>query len=127
MRANDRVLASLFSLPGACGESHVRFLSRAAAAPFLLLRPAPRDANRSIAPLLEPIGTLVERLPTRGLREQFLLDPVLIEGLHAAADCSATLANWHRVIAEPSVASVCSTTARRTQRLGNSFLALLLR
>ena len=74
------------------------------------------------AALLQPIGSLVERLPTRRLREQFLLDPVLIEGMHAAADESPTLANWHRAIAEPSVAGLCSTTARRTPRLGNTLL-----
>jgi hypothetical protein len=127
MRANDRFVASLFALPGARGVSHVRFLARAAAAHLSLLRRAVRDAKAPSAELLEPISSLVERLPARQLREEFLLDPVFIEGLHAAADESRALANWHRAIAEPSVADVCATTACRAPRLGNTLLALLLR
>ncbi len=70
----------------------------------------------------------IERLPSRAARQRLLLDPAFIEGLHAAAVISPTLAAWHTSIAEPSIATLCpATTPQHADRLGNSLLPLRLR
>jgi hypothetical protein len=70
----------------------------------------------------------IERLPSRAARQRLLLAPAFIEGLHAAAVISPTVAAWHTSIAEPSIATLCpATTPQHADRLGNSLLSLRLR
>jgi hypothetical protein len=118
-------------MPGDAHAGASELLARAAAAHLTLLERAVADsaiARVEAARLLSALFSLVERLPSRALRQRFLLDPAFIKGLHAAAGQSRSLASWHGCIAEPSIATVWPTAAsEHADRLANSWLALLLR
>jgi hypothetical protein len=85
-------------------------------------------AKRKSQSLLPAIVALLDRPPGRAVARRFLVDPELVEGLHRAAGISPALADWHRRVAEPSIANVTAPAdAASAQRLGNSLFALLLR
>jgi len=127
----DRLVSQLFRRPGLAHSGSRQLLTRAATAHATLLRRAAVDStDRDDAAGLLPAAllSLIEREPNRGLRRQFLLDPAFIEGLHAAAGLSPSLAAWHTQIAEPSIATVFpASTREHAHRLGNSILALAMR
>jgi hypothetical protein len=128
----DRLVSQLFRSPGCASAGTRQFLGRAASAHSALLeRAAAADANQShprTGELPAMLLSLVKRMPTRAAQQRLLLDPAFIEGLHAAAAISPSLAAWHASIAEPSIATVCpATTPEHADRLGNSLLPLRLR
>jgi hypothetical protein len=127
----DRLVSQLFRRPGLAHSGSRQLLTRAATAHATLLHRAAIDStDRDDMPGLLPAAllSLVEHEPNRGLRRQFLLDPAFIEGLHAAAGLSPSLAAWHTQIAEPSIATVFpASTPEHAHRLGNSVLALAMR
>ena len=127
----DRLVSQLFRSPGCASAGTRQFLGRAASAHFALLERAAADsanAHPRLAQLPATVLSHIERLPARAGQHRLLLDPAFIEGLHAAAAISPSLAVWHTAIAEPSIATICqATTPEHADRLGNSLLSLRLR
>jgi hypothetical protein len=126
----DGLVSRLLQRPGDGKRESDKLLSRAAEAHRTLLRCAASEATATCtaADVLRSICTLLERSSVRGVARRFLVDPAFVEGLHRAAGVSRTLADWHRAVAEPSIASVCPPAdAESAHRLGNSLLPLLLR
>jgi hypothetical protein len=127
----DRLVSQLFRIPGCASAGTRQFLGRAASAHFALLERAAADALQSDAATGTLPATLlshVQRMQNRTARERLLLDPAFIEGLHAAAPISPSLAAWHACMAEPSIATICpATRPEDAHLLGNSLLALRLR
>jgi hypothetical protein len=129
--ALERLIVELFQMPGAGDNGVDRLLRGAACAHKMLLSRAAADtADRKSGsgPLLCRIASLVGRIPGRRDRDRFLLDPTFIEALHAAANDSPSLADWHHQIAHPSVAGAWSAASLgEGSQLGNALMVLLLR
>jgi hypothetical protein len=117
-------------MPGDSRQEPDRLLGLAAEAHRALLKCAALEAraNRKSQNLVPAIATLLDRPPGQAVARRFLVDPAFVEGLHRAAGISPALADWHRRVAEPSIANVSPPPdAASAQRLGNSLLALQLR
>jgi hypothetical protein len=117
-------------MPGDGRRESDRLLGQAAEAHRRLLKCAASEAAAAgtPGPLLRPIAELLQRPTGRAVARRFLIDPEFVEGLHRAAGVSRTLSDWHRRVAEPSIASVSPPAdAESAHRLGNSLLTLLLR
>ncbi len=130
MSQRDGLISRHFQMPGSGQRESDRLLARAAEAHRRLLRCAAAEATTTpvAGNVLHSICSLLEIPSARAVARRFLVDPAFVEGLHRAAGVSRTLANWHRAIAEPSIASVCPpANAESAQRLGNAQLPLFLR
>lgn len=131
MSALDTLVSQLFRMPGATGAGTGTFLRSAARAHHaLLLRAANecREVASGAGPLLSGIKTLLHHIESRAERDRLLLDPTFIEGLHAAADDSPSLARWHHQIADPGfVRGWPAGRVEGANHLGNTLLPLLLR
>jgi hypothetical protein len=112
-RESDKIL-------GLAAEAHRRLLNCAAS--------EAAAASGTAGGVLRSICALLDRPSCRAAARRFLVDPAFVEGLHRATAVSPTLADWHRRVAEPSIASVCPPAdIESAYRLGNSLLTLCLR
>ena len=117
---------------GRAAEAHRRLLSCAAAEATNTRRPA-GWLPAAIASLLDHFTSVAANPPNaaspgRAFVRRFLVDPAFVEGLHRATALSPALAEWHRRVAEPSIANIAPPAdAESAHRLGNSLLPLLLR
>jgi hypothetical protein len=126
MRGLPGEIAQLFSMPGRPGASPGSIRRRAAAAHDRLLHQALADRVTQHCPSLAIIAALLRSEATTRCR--VLCDPVLIEGLHELAASSNAARDWHNsavgtIAADPLV----DDAPHRTDLLGNTALALLLR
>lgn len=130
MASLDGVVSELFRMPGGvdAGVGIAALLRQAAQAHRTLLVRAADDVTRSrssVAPLLLGIRALLRRGGSCDVHDRFLLDPTFVEGLHAAADDSPALSDWHRHVTSEPGAHPADPAG--DQHLGNSLLELLLR
>jgi hypothetical protein len=117
-------------MPGNGARESDKILGLAAEAHRRLLKCAASEAvaGGTAGSVLRSICALLERLSCRAVARRSLVDPAFVEGLHRAIAVSPTLADWHRRIAEPSIASVGPPAdTESAHRLGNSLLTLCLR
>ena len=130
MSQRDSLIPRLFRMPGDGQRESEKLLRQAADAHRTLLECAASEAtaSRGTGRLLPEITALLECSPGRSVARRFLVDPAIVEGLHRAAGISRSLADWHRRVAEPSIANVSPPAdAASAHRLGNALLALRLR
>jgi hypothetical protein len=126
----DRLVSRLFRLPTDGRRQASSILRDTAEAHRRLLHSAASEStgHGAAGRLLPSIAALLDRPPGRLIARRLLVDPAFVEGLHRASGISRVIADWHRRVAEPSIAKVClPADAESAHRLGNMLLVLQLR